>query len=132
LAIKLPRTTPACPCGRHLPAFEKIIGRDTDIIRSKNGYITVQVLVYILKHLDGISQYKFIQYDLDGITMEYIPTELFQKDQLDIVQEKINQELSCHFPITFKKVDFIPPTPSGKPQIIQSKLLQANQQATSI
>ena len=113
-----------CECGRGFPMLRRIIGRDTDVVRTRSGkFLIVHFFTGIFEHYPQIKQFQVVQSSLDYITINYVPDELsFRSDVLDIVQEKIQDKLQEPFVIHFNPVNDIAPTASGKPQIIQSTL----------
>lgn len=124
LAIKLPKEK--YPMNKQLPypLLEKVIGRDTDIIKTRSGkFMVVHSFTGIIEHFEDIEQYSVVQKNLDGIEIEYIPTSNFKQETLINIKKKIiNYLTESTFNIQFKEVSSIPPTPSGKPQIIRSYL----------
>lgn len=121
LAIRLPRHK--YPERRELafPLLKKIIGRDTDIIKTASGkLLIVHFFTGIFEHVNEIRQFKVVQRNLNSIEIEYIPGKGFSEVVLGKVSEIIKSYLNEDFPIIWKQVDFIAPTKSGKPQIIQS------------
>lgn len=123
LAIKLPVSE--YPKNRKLnfPLLKKIVGRDTDIVRTNSGkYMIVHFFTGIFEFYPEIKQFRIIQKQLSGIIVEYISGPGFQEKTLSEIKDKILLYLQEEFEIYFKRVDFIPPTKSGKPQIIQSFL----------
>jgi phenylacetate-CoA ligase len=122
LAVKAdPEKT--CNCGRALPILKKIIGRDTDLVRTKsNKYLTVHTFTGIFKNVFEIKQFRVIQRKINGIEIEYIPDIGFKSQVLNVIKSKLLKELDEEFLIEFKEVDHIPDTPSGKPQMVKSLL----------
>ena len=123
LAIKLPKS--AYPKDRELnyPLLQKLIGRDTDIVKTRSGkFMVVHSFTGIFEHIPEIRQFRVIQRDLDAIVVEYIPGRGFDLAILDTIKEKIHDGLGESLYLTFKPVANIPPTASGKPQIILSLL----------
>jgi len=123
LATKLP--VDDYPKVRELnyPLLKNIIGRDTDIVKTKTGkYLVVHSFTAVFKYYSSIRQFCVIQRDLDGIEIQYIKGDNFSRSNLASIQEKVDLTLGEHLPITFNEVEYISPTPSGKPQIIQSFL----------
>ncbi|MDZ4757111.1 MAG: hypothetical protein SGJ10_03095 [Bacteroidota bacterium] len=123
MAVKNARNK-TCECGRGFPIMEQIIGRDTDIIRTKNGkYLVVHIFTLIFEQYSSIKQFRVIQKVLENIEIEYIPEPDFEKSILSEISSRIllNTEPG-ELKINYTCVDFIPATPSGKPQIIQSFL----------
>ncbi len=119
LAIKLPKE--AYPANRKLalPLLQKVIGRDTDIVKTKSGqYMVVHAFTGIFEHVQEIEQFRVVQKSYDGIIIEYIPGKGFRKDILDSIERQIAHQLKEPFAVTFREVKEIPATNSGKPQLI--------------
>jgi phenylacetate-CoA ligase len=114
-----------CPCGRSLPLLRRVIGRDTDIVRTASGKsLIVHFFTGIFEHVPQIRQFKVVQKDLDGISIYYIPGTDFVPEVLDRIEKQIRGHLNENFPIEWIETSKIEPTKSGKPQIIQSFLEQ--------
>ncbi len=123
LAIKLPRDKYPIHRDLELPLLEKIIGRDTDIVKTATGkYMIVHFFTGIFEFVPEIKQFKVVQRDLNSMEIEYIPATNFSENVCRDVEKQIHDYLREPFKISWKKVDYIAPTPSGKPQIIQSFL----------
>ncbi len=124
LAIKLPRNEYPDKRELNLPLLKQVIGRDTDLVKTRSGkYLVVHTFTGIFEHYAEIEQFCVIQENLDSITIEYIPRDEFKFETLDKIKIQIQGYLKDYsFQIQFKKVPFIAPSPSGKPQIIISKL----------
>ena len=124
LAIKLPRDKYPKEREYAYPLLQKVIGRDTDLIKTRSGkYMVVHSFTGIIEHYPEIKQYTVLQKELDGIVIQYIPDKGFTVDILNTIKEEIQLNLEeDDFYIHFKEVDHILPTASGKPQIIQSFL----------
>lgn len=112
-----------CECGRELPLLKQIIGRDTDIVRTRSGkHMIVHFFTGIFEFYPQIKQFRVVQETLDEITIEYIPDVGFTPAITKKIHEQIKSLLLEDFPVRFIQVDRIEPTPSGKPQIVQSFL----------
>jgi phenylacetate-CoA ligase len=115
-----------CACGRNMPQLKKIIGRDTDIIKTRSGkFMVVHAFTGIFEHIPEIKQFRVVQNNLDGIDIEIIKDKGFSGMVLEHIREKINGYLKEDFPVNFIEVTNIAPTASGKPQIIKSFLNQS-------
>jgi phenylacetate-CoA ligase len=120
------KTEEVCPCGRKLPMLEKIIGRDTDIVVTASGKkLIVHFFTGIFEHVPEIRQFRVIQHSIENIEIEIIPSKEFSFDVVEKVKSRIYELATETFPIKFTVVEKIPPTASGKPQIIMSKLPKA-------
>ena len=125
LAIKLPKED--YPDNRLLnyPLLQKIIGRETDIVKTSKGItLNVHSFTGVLEYFQEIKQYKIIQNNLESIQIEYIvePGIPFDKTVLNDIKTKLNTLTKNCLNISFKQVKVIEPTKSGKPQIIESNL----------
>lgn len=111
-----------CPCGKPFPMLRQVIGRDTDIIKTQTGkFLIVHFFTGIFEHIPEIRQFRVIQRTLDSIEIEFIPAaKELDPDIIAKIRKIIEEKLEEPLDIAFKQVDNIPPTPSGKPQIIQS------------
>ena len=128
LAIKLPKD--AYPKNRLLqyPLLQKIIGRETDIVKTTKGItLNVHSFTGILEYYSEIKQYKIIQNDLEHIIIEYIVDYNydFNPKILEDIKNKFAMLTKNSLVIIFKEVNEIRPTASGKPQIIESNLKTA-------
>jgi phenylacetate-CoA ligase len=125
LAIKLPKEKHPKNPELNLSILQKVIGRDTDLVKTPNGnYMVVHSFTGIFEHIPQIKQFCVIQENLNGISIQYIKAEGFTENLLEQIRGKILEFLKEDFIVNFQEVDFIPSTPSGKPQLIISKLLK--------
>ena len=123
LAIKLPAEKYPKNCALNLPIFQKIVGRDTDIVKTTSGnFMVVHSFTGIFEHVPEIKQFCVVQNNLSGIEILYIIDEGFNLQILSNIENQILECLNEPFEIIFKEVDEILPTKSGKPQLIVSNL----------
>lgn len=120
LAVKEPADM-VCNCGKGYPMLQKIIGRDTDIVETPGGrFLVVQFFVGFLEHFHEIQQFSVIQRGLDGLEIEFIASPTYYEGVLDKINKVMFERAEEVFPVKWTQVDFIHPTASGKPQIIQN------------
>jgi phenylacetate-CoA ligase len=123
LAIKLPRSEYPSIRELQLPILKKVVGRETDIVRTPNGKrLIVHSFTGVFEYFPSVKQFCVIQTNLSGIEIEYIQGNDFQLTVLDKIKGELLKFIAEEFMIEFKEVANIPPTKSGKPQIIISKL----------
>lgn len=112
-----------CPCGRPYPLLKEVIGRDTDIIRTRSGKrLLVHQFTGLFEFIPEIKQFKVIQRELGHIEIHFIRSDGFTQAVLDHVQQTIDSQIKEHLPIKFFETDFLAPAPSGKFQVIKSYL----------
>ena len=125
LAELEPEDGSKCECGRSLPRLRRVIGRDTDIVRTRSGkHMIVHFFTGIFEHVPQIRQFKVVQDSLDEVQIHYIPGPGFSAGVLEQIERKMNDHLKERLPVCWIETDKIEPTKSGKPQIIQSSLKQ--------
>jgi phenylacetate-CoA ligase len=121
LAVKLPREKYPSKRDLKFPLLERVVGRDTDIVKTKNGgLMIVHFFTAIFQLESSFKQFKIIQRDLNGIEVEYIANSEFDPIAINRIEARIREELNENIDIHWKEVIEIPPTKSGKPQIIES------------
>lgn len=124
LAIRLPKESYPQNRKLHLPLLQKVIGRDTDLVKTPGGkHLVVHSFTGVFEHIPEISQFKVIQKDLKGIEIEIIKGQGFSEAVLAHTHQLLNNLIAePGFAVTFKEVDTIAATKSGKPQLIESHL----------
>lgn len=123
LAIRLP--TSEYPERRELgfPLLQKVIGRDTDLVRTPSGkFLVVHAFTGIFEHHPEVSQFQIEQTDTKGIVIRYIKGTGFHIGIIEKIGKRIAEAVNEPFDLRFEDVDHIPPSGSGKPQLIVSKL----------
>jgi phenylacetate-CoA ligase len=114
-----------CKCGRPYPMLELIIGRNTDVVQTPKGNkLIVHFFTGIFEHVPEIIQFRVVQNTIHDIVIEVIHEldPLNWNQVSDSVQNTMWEKAGEQFPFTWKQVQEIPNTPSGKPQIIQSAI----------
>ena len=124
LAIKA-ACTESCQCGRPFPMLKKIIGRDTDLVKTPTGKtLIVHFFTGVLEHITEIEQFQVVQYTTQEFEIRYLtkqPSEVI-KNLLLKLHNELEVKAAESLNIRFTQVDIIPPSPSGKPQIIVSHI----------
>lgn len=123
LAIKLPKSEYPANRKLNLPLLKKVIGRDTDIIKTISGkYLVVHSFTGIFEHYKEIIQFCVIQDNLKSIKIKIVVSKEFHENILKSISNDLNKYLHGELKIDFRIVNKIASTPSGKPQIIISYL----------
>ncbi len=83
-----------CPCGRGLPLLDRIIGRDTDIVRTpQRRYLNVHFFTGILEFVSEIRQFQVVQDDLSGHHDSLHPGSDVDEVILDQLLTRIRSEI---------------------------------------
>lgn len=125
LAVKLPKEKYPKDRKFQYPLLERIVGRETDVVKTPNGKtLIVHSFTGIIEYYPDIKQYQIIQENINEITIKYITDNEIplKENTLKEIEEKIDHLTEKTVKIIYEKTDFIPNSPSGKPQIIKSLL----------
>jgi phenylacetate-CoA ligase len=107
------------PGGLAFPQLDRIIGRDTDVIRTPGGRtLTVHTFTGVFEFVPEIIQFSIIPGD-DGFTVEYRPAPDFDPSVPGRVTAMLLDVIGERVTIAWRAVDHIADSPSGKPQIIR-------------
>lgn len=105
----------ACPCGRGLPLLQQIEGRSTDFIRAADGTVIHGLaLIYVLRELPEVDEFKIIQESVDKITVQLVSLTNDSAALEQLVTEQFRQRLGDSLVVSFDHVDKIPAEASGK------------------
>ncbi len=119
LAIKLPRDKYPEKRELGLSLFQKIIGRETDIVETPAGKkLIVHSFTGVFEYFPEIKQFQVYQKYKSEITIRYIPGNHFTKEILKNIQNTLEKLAEECLNIEFVEVDEILPSKSGKPQIV--------------
>lgn len=125
LAIKLPRSEYPHKRRFKFPLLKKVIGRNTDIIKTPEGKnLIVHTFTGIFEFFDEIKQFRIIQEKIDSIDIEYIIGNNFDDSVVLKIEEVIRKRTGTLMNINWKRVETIESTSSGKPQIIENRLVR--------
>lgn len=125
LGIKLPKEKYPKNRKFNYPLLQKVVGRETDIVvLPDQTKMVVHSFTGIFEYIPEIKQFKVVQRTKNGIEIEYIKAASFSEKAIEKATFELRKYIEQEeFKIEFKEVDFIAPTASGKPQIIESHLL---------
>ncbi len=102
-----------CSCGSHYPMIHSVIGRQDDILYTKEkGRIGRRDPVY--KGLSGIKQSKIIQTAVDHVEVLIVPDQSYESIIGDKLLENLHERLGRDVTIELKEVDKISLGKNGK------------------
>lgn len=105
-----------CTCGRGLPLLREIQGRTTDFVVASNGTVMHGLaLIYILRELKGVRQFKIVQHSLEGV-------EVLVRDEPGVdhascertIVDGFRRRLGATVAVDVRWVDHVPSERSGK------------------
>jgi phenylacetate-CoA ligase len=108
-------TSRKCNCGRPLPQLEKIQGRTTDFIIAPDGTILHALsVIYILREIEGVEQFKIRQKAVDRFHVQIVRNERFQAASEQRIRESLCQRLRARVQVNIEYVPALSPERSGK------------------
>ncbi len=113
-----PVVIPGAPA---FPQLERIVGRETDVWVSPGGRtLTVHTFTGVMEHFEEIEQFSVIPHD-DALTLEYRAGGDLDPSVLERAADALRDAVGERLTITWRRVEHIPDSPSGKPQIIRGR-----------
>lgn len=124
LAVKLPADKYPAKRDFNYPLLERVIGRNTDIIKTSDGInLIVHTFTGIFEFYPQIIQFQIIQNEIDSIIIKYIPSTSFTIDALTQIEMDIRNKTKTSIQIVWQATEEIPPSKSGKPQLVINNLI---------
>jgi len=115
-----------CPCGRGLPLLADIKGRTTDFVVARDGTVMhALALIYVVRDLPGVEQFKITQHDLDRTEVQLVVTSAFSSDYEQKLVRDFKSRLGHSVDIELRRVDHIAPENSGKYRHVVSHVVRA-------
>jgi phenylacetate-CoA ligase len=119
LAIKLPQNKYPKDRELGLSLFQKIIGRETDIVETPLGKkLIVHSFTGVFEYFPEIKQFQVVQRNKEALTIRYLIGYDFNPAVLIKIKELLDTHAEEVLNIDFVSVDEILPSKSGKPQIV--------------
>lgn len=116
----------ACACGRGLPCLERIEGRTTDFVVATDGTVMHGLaLIYILRDLPGVKQFKIIQESLKLTRILVVAERPFEPAQCSDIIAKTQARLGQSVDVQVEQVSAIPAEKSGKFRYVVSHIVPA-------
>lgn len=107
------------------PLLEKVIGRNTDIIKTADGKsLIVHTFTGIFEFYSEIEQFQVVQNIENQIQINYLPATSFKPEILYVIENDIREKTKSNIGIKWNQVSSIQASASGKPQIIVNNLIK--------
>ena len=121
--LAIPAENP-CPCGRAWPGLKRIIGRDTDIVRTAAGRnLVVHHFNNVLRTFDGVDEFQVRQPERDAIQLSLVTnTEYSRHKDEPQIREALTNLAGEGTAVEVRYVDQLPVPNSGKRRYIISEV----------
>lgn len=111
----------ACAAGRGLHVIGEVMGRATDfVVRSDGTIMHALAVIYIVRAVEGVAEFKFIQHDVDAIEILVVPGQGWRPESARQITDGVRQRLGSDVKVEVRCVDAIPAEASGKHRYVVS------------
>lgn len=115
------RSGRADPGGRGLAVLDAVIGRQTDFIVAADGRIMhALAVIYVLRAIPGVAQFKLIQHAVDRIEVQVVPDARWNDAARDAVIAGLRARLGETVRVGLELREAIPAEASGKHRYVVS------------
>jgi phenylacetate-CoA ligase len=112
-----------CPCGRGLPVLERIEGRKTDFVVAPDGRVMHGLaLIYVLREIEGIEQFRITQKDLQTFEVEIVPGDGYDSRGEQKIRQDFSHRLRSPVTVHVKYLSRLPASASGKFRYVISEV----------
>jgi phenylacetate-CoA ligase len=107
-----------CACGRGFPLVQEIVGRSSDVLPTPDGrYVHGEYFTHLFYGVPGVRRFQVHQktlHDVDVLIELIEGGRELPAETLAEIRRKILAQMGERTTVTFKMVDVVPLTPSGK------------------
>jgi phenylacetate-CoA ligase len=115
------RSTRRDPGGRGLGVLDAVVGRQTDFIVAADGRIMhALAVIYVLRAIAGVGQFKLIQHAVDRMEVQVVPDERWNDAARAAVIDGLRARLGAALAVELKLQESIAPEASGKHRYVVS------------
>jgi phenylacetate-CoA ligase len=120
-----------CACGNSWPGLKRIIGRDTDIVRTAAGRnLVAHHFNNVLRVQDGIDEFQVRQKERSSITLSLVVNDSFRrKSDETVIRLALQDLLGEGTSLDINYVNELPIPSSGKRRYIISQVAEASSDA---
>jgi phenylacetate-CoA ligase len=112
-----------CSCGRGLPLLGTVHGRSTDfIVTAAGGRMHALALIYEVRDKPGVHAFKFIQSEDLSLELQIQAGDDFSAEVESDIRQGVLRRMGQSTALTLRRVDSIPPEPSGKYRYVVSRI----------
>jgi len=119
-----------CQEGRGLHVIDEVVGRSTDFVVLADGTIMhALAVIYVLRGVDGIGEFKVIQHDLERVEVLVVPSGRWTLVSAAAIEQGLQARLGADVRIEIRVVDHIEAEASGKHRYVVSRVEVAGAEA---
>lgn len=117
-----PPTYRECDCGREMPIIEEIIGRQDEVVVTKDGRRVPMLSYNVFKYTEDISESRIVQESIDEFVLQIVPDEGYTDEQAAIAVDKLKDRVGDDIHVEVETLESIPRTDAGKFRAVVSNV----------
>lgn len=107
--------------GRGLPVIEAVVGRHTDfIVRADGTIMHALAVIYVLRAVEGVGEFKIVQHAADTIEVLVVPTQRWHAQAPAQITQGLQARLGADVRVELRVLEAIPAEASGKHRYVVS------------
>jgi phenylacetate-CoA ligase len=115
--------TETCRDGRGLHVIGEVAGRTTDfIVRADGTIMHALAVIYVLRAVDGVGEFKIIQHELRRIEVQVVADARWTEASAAAIERGLKARLGADVRIDTRVVERIAPEASGKHRYVVSRV----------
>ena len=115
------QTAVTCLNGRGLHVLGEVMGRTTDfIVRADGTIMHALAMIYVVRAIDGVEEFKLIQHNVDKIEIQVVTNERWAETSAAAIEQGIQARLGNNVKVELCLLDSIPVEASGKHRYVVS------------
>ncbi len=115
------QTDEHCREGRSLQVIGEVMGRSTDfVVRADGTIMHALAVIYVLRAVEGVEAFKFIQHRVDGVEIQLVKNEQWTNAAETEIIRGIRARLGEQVEVELRYFDRLPPEASGKHRYVVS------------
>jgi phenylacetate-CoA ligase len=112
-----------CDCGRTTPMLQRLAGRTSaTFVTATGNLIEGYHLINALRQVEGMLEFQLVQEDVQRLRLRLVTAPNFVEGSIWETQERIADLMGADTQVAVEHVDQIARPPSGKPQMVISKV----------
>ena len=111
-------STRRCPCGRELPTYERVEGREIDLLVSSTGRKIPATMIDCALHVQEIKLFQAVQTKPDALLIRIVPDAGFSNETWEQILGYLKQYVGPDFQYELELVKDVERTAAGKARLV--------------
>lgn len=109
--------------GQGLHVIDEVVGRSTDfVVRADGTVMHALAVIYVLRAVPGIAEFKFIQHTTDEVEVLVVPGQAWTDEAEQVIVNGIRARLGADVRVVVRRVEEIAAEVSGKFRYVTSRV----------